>query len=1049
MDPEFYLCLYPDLKLNGVRTLEAAEHHYREYGEKEGRYPSLRMWAARNLLPFEVLPHQFSLRDVLRRCAAKGVEIEPEGVLRTLRGTEVSALALGATPEATHAAYLRLGQHYMGCQQRREGRALLEASLLFTPNPQALELLGNSYLDEGHYGIALTYYNAALELPKSPKWLFFNRANCLLALQRHTEALLTLSEGIAVNPTFRQQHDKLEEVAEQCWQATQAALMGWVDANEREKLVAAAKQFATTLYRAYLPMFGGPGPERDLRGQGNPSLLELPPLGKINTDRILIVGDYHVAQCERYRINQKIEQLEAVGKQATAIDWTELEQHSNALALHDIVIFYRVPAVPKVIKAIAQVNATGKLGLYEIDDLIFDPAYPPGIESYGGYVSLETYRGLTRGMALFNAAASLCRQGIASTEPLRKYLAKLVRDGQCLVHRNGLDHLNQFRPQPERQKDTIDIFYGSGTQAHNSDFIDLALPAVERILEHNPKARLVVVGYLRLPKAFLNRFGDQFKQLPPVKSVQGYWSLLEQADINIAVLHDDEINACKSELKWFEAACFALPSVVSDTANYRDVIRHGEDAYIAATTSDWYTALSELVGSPTKRRAIGQAAMQRVKDEYSLETLGSHLVSQLEASALPSHASSTTTAAETRTRRKIALVNVFFPPQSIGGATRVLADNFKALRKHYGEDIDICVFTADVECRTPHEMMVYNHDGVRVYRATTLWREHMDWHPKDPEMYNLFGEFLELEKPDLIHFHCVQRLTASIVEAARDSQIPYLVTVHDAWWISDFQFLVDHNGKVYPDGHPDPYQNIELPPNIDLAASIERRRDLKSLLGSAQEVLTVSEAFAAIYRKNGIHNIRVIRNGISDDMPWAPKDTSYTDKVVGGHIGGMSEHKGYQLLKQSVMATQPDNMEFLIVDHSREDGYVSHEHWGKVPVTFIGRVSQDKIVDLYRRIDVLFAPSTWPESYGLVTREAAACGCWVVASNMGGIGEDVQDGVGGYVIEPDQPALEGVIRKVNSSVRAYKAPVPIQNISFAKTQTDTLASEYLSTCQNS
>lgn len=53
----------------------------------------------------------------------------------------------------------------------------------------------------------------------------------------------------------------------------------------------------------------------------------------------------------------------------------------------------------------------------------------------------------------------------------------------------------------------------------------------------------------------------------------------------------------------------------------------------------------------------------------------------------------------------------------------------------------------------------------------------MDWHPKDDLMKDLFLEFLELEKPDLIHFHCVQRLTASVVEAAKVSEIPYIVTL--------------------------------------------------------------------------------------------------------------------------------------------------------------------------------------------------------------------------------------------------------------------------------
>lgn len=1015
---EFYLTLYPDLKLNGINTQTDAEAHFQQHGKQQGRVPSLAEWLRRHHLPDHVIPSGFSLSEVLRRSAELGVEIKPQSILDTLLGERVVPAALAETPARTHAIFLKLGRHFLANQQPQKGRNLLEAGLNFASTADALELLGNSYLDEGHHSIALHYYKAAAELPNVPKWAAFNRAICLAKLHRLDEAIAVLAEGIARKPNFRQQHDELDRLAEQRWSSIQAELLTWVDVQDRERLIQEARVFATRLYRAYLPVFGSQAMLGDdalaMRRKGDKLVLPpLPELGRLNTDRVLIVGDFHVPQCERYRINQKIEQLEAVGKQATAIDWMELEQHLDALAFHDVVIFYRVPAVPKVIKAIAQVNATGKLSLYEIDDLLFEASYPPAIESYGGYVSLETYRGLVRGMALFNAAAGLCRQGIASTEPLRERLAPLVQEQRCWLHRNGLDHLNQFRMPDRSHKQTIDIFYGSGTQAHNSDFIEQALPAIERVLKEVPQARLVVVGYLRLPKDFRVRFAEQYAQLPAVRSVQGYWSLLEQADINIAVLHDDSINACKSELKWFEAACFGIPSVLSSTANYRDVIREGVDAFLATSGEEWYRALKQLAGSADLRQRVGQAAMRRARDDYSLEVLGAQLAKQLDEAA---------DAARPR-KRKLALVNVFFPPQSIGGATRVVADNFSALRKHYADELEVCVFTADAECRTPHEMTVYGYQGSRVYRATTLWREHMDWHPTDPEMYRLFSQFLELEQPDIIHFHCVQRLTASIVAAARDAGVPYMVTAHDAWWISDFQFLVDHDGKVYPQGHPDPYQSIELPPNMTLADSIERRRDLKDLLHGARKVLTVSNAFADIYRKNGIAQIRVIANGISDDLPWAPKDTGHTDRVVCGHIGSMSEHKGYYLLKDAVLKTQPENLEFLVVDHAQEESYRHHSHWGRVPVTFIGGVEQGRIVELYRNLDVLFAPSTWPESFGLVTREAAACGCWVVASNMGGIGEDVVEDRTGHVIEPTLEALIAQLEAISKNASRYKQAV--------------------------
>jgi hypothetical protein len=137
----------------------------------------------------------------------------------------------------------------------------------------------------------------------------------------------------------------------------------------------------------------------------------------------------------------------------------------------------------------------------------------------------------------------------------------------------------------------------------------------------------------------------------------------------------------------------------------------------------------------------------------------------------------------------------------------------------------------------------------------------MDWHAKDKNMYKLFQNFLEVETPDKVHFHCVQRLTASVIEATRDMSIPYLVTVHDAWWISDHQFLVDQNDKVYPDGHPDPFYKRVLPNNVNTEMSMERESYLKGLLNDAKHCVTVSESFAKIYKKNGIPNIKVKYNG--------------------------------------------------------------------------------------------------------------------------------------------------------------------------------------------
>jgi glycosyltransferase involved in cell wall biosynthesis len=58
-------------------------------------------------------------------------------------------------------------------------------------------------------------------------------------------------------------------------------------------------------------------------------------------------------------------------------------------------------------------------------------------------------------------------------------------------------------------------------------------------------------------------------------------------------------------------------------------------------------------------------------------------------------------------------------------------------------------------------------------------------------------------------------------------------------------------------------------------------------------------------------------------------------------------------------------------------------------VRFLGRVSDDELVECYRAADVCIVPSLALEGFGLVTLEALACGTPVVVSDAGGLPEAV------------------------------------------------------------
>jgi spore coat protein SA len=70
----------------------------------------------------------------------------------------------------------------------------------------------------------------------------------------------------------------------------------------------------------------------------------------------------------------------------------------------------------------------------------------------------------------------------------------------------------------------------------------------------------------------------------------------------------------------------------------------------------------------------------------------------------------------------------------------------------------------------------------------------------------------------------------------------------------------------------------------------------------------------------------------------------------------------------------------------------------RVPAVFTGLLSHKSIHRIYRLADCFVCPSQRHEAFGLVNVEAMACGVPVVASRIGGIGEAVQDGKSGFLV---------------------------------------------------
>jgi glycosyltransferase involved in cell wall biosynthesis len=250
-----------------------------------------------------------------------------------------------------------------------------------------------------------------------------------------------------------------------------------------------------------------------------------------------------------------------------------------------------------------------------------------------------------------------------------------------------------------------------------------------------------------------------------------------------------------------------------------------------------------------------------------------------------------------------------------------------------------------------------------------------------------------------------------VVDKLRYRAVPYVITLHDGWWVSPNQFVVS------PEGVPETYRFDAVDKPVPDRARITRRA-----LESAAAVLAVSESFADLHRTAGIDGVETVENGVSAlaERRFVPGPSG---RVRLGLIGGASRHKGYALLRAAIHARQFQNIDLVVVDHALPRGQVRQEIWNTTPVAMVPRVSMQDVGALYGVIDVLLAPSVWPESHGLVTREALALGLWVVASDRGAIGQHVVEGENGFVVDvSDHHALVTCLAKIDADPDRFSTP---------------------------
>jgi len=707
--------------------------------------------------------------------------------------------------------------------------------------------------------------------------------------------------------------------------------------------------------------------------------------------RVLIIAELSLRQCRKYRVDQKVDFLGHLGFSATVLAWQDFEACRQALQTHGMVIFYRTPAFDSVVSLADEAHRLGVVSFFDLDDLIFD-ADEYARNSNVAALPVDEREVLMNGVRLYRAMMSRVDHCIASTPTLFARMQSLI-GGKVFLLENALDeHLLDLAriPRPDRDVATVVIGYGSGTTTHDADFLS-AVPALLRILEDFPQVRLAVYGHLRLPDCLESR-ADQIVSIP-LLDPDDYYLSLSRFDISLAPLERNVFNDAKSNIKFLEAALFGVPSVCSPGAAFLQVVEHESNGFLASNDDEWYAALRRLVEDAVLRESVGERARQDVLEQYH----PAHVAERQMQPILDCGFSSTV--GEREASLKVLVVNVLYAPTSFGGATVVaekLAEELSA-----NNDVSVTVFAGSMqEGLAPYSLVRYEWQGIPVIAVGIPGGMSPEESYHHPRMAECFREVLETVRPDVVHFHSIQQLGANLASPCKEMGIPYVITLHDAWWLCERQFMVKADGTYC---HQAGVRLLACRGCMtDPAFSHRRYHRLWRILEEAALLLAPSEFHRGLHVKSGLSasHVSVNKNGINLPSP------DYCHSARSRHLrfaylGGRAAHKGYFHLKQIFESIPESNYSLVLVDIERRLAVsgVTEDDWRiKGELEIVPPFEQSELDEFFAGVDVLLFPSAWKESFGLTVREAMTRDVWVLATDCGGPVEDVVDGVNGQLV---------------------------------------------------
>ncbi len=260
--------------------------------------------------------------------------------------------------------------------------------------------------------------------------------------------------------------------------------------------------------------------------------------------------------------------------------------------------------------------------------------------------------------------------------------------------------------------------------------------------------------------------------------------------------------------------------------------------------------------------------------------------------------------------------------------------------------------------------------------------------------------------PDIIHAHNIFPLiTPSLYDAARDLGLPVVQTLHNYRNICASALLM-RDGRICEDCiGASPYQAVlhrcyrgSIPGSFALARMIVHHRNKSTWSRSVDRFIALSEFSKSRFVAAGFPANKITVKPNSPAALFAEKPEAQ-ERSGALYVGRLSPEKGIAPLLRLWKKDWPplrvvgDGPDTPALDEAVRDGRA----------VALGPLGPEAIAIEMRRAALCIIPSRCYENFPMVLGEAFASGLPVLASNIGALGELVQEGRTGAQFDPFDP----------------------------------------------